>query len=191
MGPNALLQDDNARPHRAGIIADHLQHAGVERMEWPSKSPDLNPIEHLWDQLGRAVRARVTERTTLADLGRLLVEEWDATVSHCATGDEYEEEVPCCSESAWLGHPTERKVAHTYLRPRLQEAVHCPDHRLGEFQEAVASVSAAAAAALACRSEEVKTNQAEITAGNPNRPPVEKPSWKRSTKRQHLTSKCI
>ncbi|CAH1256352.1 BCAN [Branchiostoma lanceolatum] len=82
MGPNALLQDDNARPHRARIIADHLQHAGVERMEWPSKSPDLNPIEHLWDQLGRAVRARVTERTTLADLGRLLVEEWNAIPQH-------------------------------------------------------------------------------------------------------------
>ncbi|CAH1267810.1 TAZ [Branchiostoma lanceolatum] len=81
-GPNALLQDDNARPHRAGIIADHLQHAGVERMEWPSKSADLNPIEHLWDQLGRAVRARVTERTMLADLGRLLVEEWDAIPQH-------------------------------------------------------------------------------------------------------------
>uniref|UniRef100_A0A8C5FEW1 Tc1-like transposase DDE domain-containing protein n=1 Tax=Gadus morhua TaxID=8049 RepID=A0A8C5FEW1_GADMO len=39
LGPNSILQDDNARPHRAG-------------------NPDLNPIEHLWDQLGRAVRAR-------------------------------------------------------------------------------------------------------------------------------------
>ena len=64
LGPNAILQDDNARPHRARIITEYLQ--------------NLNPIEHLWDQLGRAVYARVTHRTTLADLKQMLVEEWDA-----------------------------------------------------------------------------------------------------------------
>jgi hypothetical protein len=42
-------------------------------VEWPSSSPDLNPIEHLWDQLGRAVRARVTNITTFADLRQMLV----------------------------------------------------------------------------------------------------------------------
>ena len=35
-------------------------------MEWPANSPDLNPIEHLWDELGRAVRRRVTDQTILA-----------------------------------------------------------------------------------------------------------------------------
>ena len=47
-------------------------------MEWPAMSPDLNPIEHLWDQLGHAVRVRVTNTAPLADLHRLLVEEWNA-----------------------------------------------------------------------------------------------------------------
>ena len=51
-----------------GFIRDHLQNVGVERMERPASSPDLNPIEHLLDQLGRAVRARLTNATTLADL---------------------------------------------------------------------------------------------------------------------------
>jgi hypothetical protein len=41
LGPNSILQDDNARPHRAGFIRDYLQNVGVERMEWPASSPDL------------------------------------------------------------------------------------------------------------------------------------------------------
>uniref|UniRef100_A0A8C5A5Q1 Tc1-like transposase DDE domain-containing protein n=1 Tax=Gadus morhua TaxID=8049 RepID=A0A8C5A5Q1_GADMO len=54
-------------------------------MEWPASSPDLNPIQNLWDQLGRAVRARVTNTTTLADLRQMLVEVWDAIPQQCVT----------------------------------------------------------------------------------------------------------
>ncbi|KAL7828173.1 hypothetical protein AOLI_G00313250 [Acnodon oligacanthus] len=85
LGPNSILQDDNTRPHRAGIIRDYLQNLGVERMEWPASSPDLNPIKHLWDHLGRAVRSRVTNTTTLADLQQMLDEEWDAIPQQCVT----------------------------------------------------------------------------------------------------------
>lgn len=52
-------------------------------MERPASSPDLNPTEHLWDQLGHAVRGRLTNTTTLADL-RQMIEEWDAIVGHTA-----------------------------------------------------------------------------------------------------------
>uniref|UniRef100_A0A3Q3GAI9 Tc1-like transposase DDE domain-containing protein n=1 Tax=Labrus bergylta TaxID=56723 RepID=A0A3Q3GAI9_9LABR len=55
------------------------------RMEWPACCHDLNPIEHLWDQLGRAVHARVTNTTTLADLQQRLVEEWGAIPQQCVT----------------------------------------------------------------------------------------------------------
>ena len=54
-------------------------------MEWLASSPDLNPIEHLWDQLGRAVRARVTNTTMLADLRQMLVKERDAIPQQCVT----------------------------------------------------------------------------------------------------------
>ena len=44
---NLALQQDNARPHVARICQVFLAY-----------SPDLSPIEHLWDQLDRQVRQR-------------------------------------------------------------------------------------------------------------------------------------
>ncbi|GLD67633.1 caspase-13-like protein [Lates japonicus] len=83
LGTNPILQDDNAHPHGAGFIRDYLQNLGVERMEWPASSPDLNPIQHVWDQFGHAVCARVTNTTMLADLRQMLVEEWGAIPQQC------------------------------------------------------------------------------------------------------------
>ena len=68
MGNDAVLQDDNARPHRARLVRNFLEREGITRMEWPACSPDLNPIEHLWDQLGQSMRKRVLNETTLAGL---------------------------------------------------------------------------------------------------------------------------
>ena len=49
---------------------------GVEVLDWPSRSPDLNPIEHIWDDLGRRVRQQVNPPQTLRNLERALVEQW-------------------------------------------------------------------------------------------------------------------
>uniref|UniRef100_A0A3B1IKH7 Tc1-like transposase DDE domain-containing protein n=1 Tax=Astyanax mexicanus TaxID=7994 RepID=A0A3B1IKH7_ASTMX len=52
---------------------------GVPQMEWPcTSSPDLNPIENLWDQLSRLVEARNSAPQNLNDLRAALQEEWDA-----------------------------------------------------------------------------------------------------------------
>jgi len=60
------------------IVREYPQHRGIQRMQWPSCSPDLSPIEHLWDLLGRAVRNRVNNATAVQDLWQIVVDEWDA-----------------------------------------------------------------------------------------------------------------
>ena len=49
---------DNARPQVARICRQFLNRNNVNVLPWPAVSPDMNPIEHIWDYLGRKVRAR-------------------------------------------------------------------------------------------------------------------------------------
>ncbi|GFS94658.1 transposable element Tcb2 transposase [Trichonephila clavipes] len=56
MGAEFLFMDDNARPHRAHIVDECLQSEDITRMDWPAYSPDLNPVKHVWDMLGRRIQ---------------------------------------------------------------------------------------------------------------------------------------
>ena len=76
VGRNFEFQQDNARPHTARVSMDFLQHHNVTVLPWPAKSPDLSPIEHLWDVIGRRVRDRRVQPQTLDALFLTLQEEW-------------------------------------------------------------------------------------------------------------------
>ncbi|GFW75786.1 transposable element Tc1 transposase [Trichonephila clavipes] len=53
MGLQFLFMDDNAPCHRTVAVEQLLESEDIERMDWAARSPDLNPIEHVWDFLGR------------------------------------------------------------------------------------------------------------------------------------------
>ncbi|GFW82161.1 transposable element Tcb2 transposase [Trichonephila clavipes] len=71
-------KDDNARPHRARLVENMLEAETIQRMVWPACSPDLNPIEHVWDILGRRIAARPRPPATVRDLEIALLEEWNS-----------------------------------------------------------------------------------------------------------------
>ncbi len=60
------------------ICQEYLAANNVQVMDWPPYSPDMNPIEHVWDNLDRRVCQRIPLPTTLVELPAALLEEWDA-----------------------------------------------------------------------------------------------------------------
>ena len=62
-GPAITFQQD--RPHTARATQAFLQQNSINVLSWSSKSPDLDPIEHIWDELDRQVRLRPNGPATL------------------------------------------------------------------------------------------------------------------------------
>ena len=73
--PNAIFQQDNARPHTAHMCQHALQ--GIQMLPWPPYSPDLSPIEHVWDVIGRRLQTLPLPRSE-DELWQMVEREWRA-----------------------------------------------------------------------------------------------------------------
>jgi hypothetical protein len=55
---DCLYQHDSTPCHKSRSVREWFVDNNVPEMDWPAQSPDLNPIEHLWDELERQLRSR-------------------------------------------------------------------------------------------------------------------------------------
>jgi hypothetical protein len=72
-----IFQQDNARPNVARLCQDFLSSHNINPLDWPPYSPDLSPIDHMWDEMDRRVRGRRNAPATLDQLRATFLVEWD------------------------------------------------------------------------------------------------------------------
>ena len=74
---NSIFQQDVAPCHKSKKVQQWFEEKGVNIWwDWPPQSPDLNPIEDIWDILDKAVQSRGKLPTSLPQLMAILLEEW-------------------------------------------------------------------------------------------------------------------
>jgi transposase len=72
-----IFKDNNAAIHWSSKVGEEKQSQGIQSLPWVAQSPDLNPIEHLWDELERRIRGRGSNIKNIKDLKNLLIDEWN------------------------------------------------------------------------------------------------------------------
>ncbi len=70
-----MLQHDNAWPHVARICTQFLDAENIPVLAWPAYSPDMSPIEHVWDALDRCIRQRVPVPANIQQIHTAIEEE--------------------------------------------------------------------------------------------------------------------
>ena len=71
------LQQDNDPKHRSRVAQQFMSKEVPEMLNWPSNSPDVNPVENLWSIIKRRVEKR--KPTNLQELDLFLHQEWAKT----------------------------------------------------------------------------------------------------------------
>ena len=73
---DVLFQQDNARLHTAA--GTQLSLRGVQQLPWPARSPDISPMEHIWDMMKRELTLSPEPATTIAELRKRVQNAWDS-----------------------------------------------------------------------------------------------------------------
>jgi len=75
-GRGWIFQQDGAPIHKSNSTLSFLEQKKVRLLDWPSRSPDLNPMENLWSELSRRVYAHGRQYRSKVELEAAIHAEW-------------------------------------------------------------------------------------------------------------------
>jgi transposase len=67
---------DNDPKHKSKRTQEWFRINKVNVLDWPPRSPDLNPIEHLWNHVDQKIRKRKEKPKNVNELWEIVKEEW-------------------------------------------------------------------------------------------------------------------
>lgn len=73
--PNFIFMHVNARSYAANVVRDYLAAVDIRRMNYPPHNLDLNPIEHVWNKIGKRIRKHENLSETFHEPQRAVREE--------------------------------------------------------------------------------------------------------------------
>jgi transposase len=76
--PGLSFMHDNASPHKAAHTRNELESRGITPIEWPPFSPDLNPIESVWNTMKDYIQTHYTGHRDESTLYTAIQEAWNA-----------------------------------------------------------------------------------------------------------------
>ncbi|CAG8834556.1 12576_t:CDS:2, partial [Cetraspora pellucida] len=72
----SIFQQDNATSHKYWKVKAAFSRAGIPILPWPAQSPDLNPIENMWQEVERCLQNSPNKPTSIDDLEKKVITAW-------------------------------------------------------------------------------------------------------------------
>ncbi|GFX21947.1 transposable element Tcb1 transposase [Trichonephila clavipes] len=79
----AIFQQDNARPHMERIVQRFFVNHQIELLLWPTRSPDLSPIENMWSMVAQRLTQITPPAATPDQLWQRVEAAWSALPQEC------------------------------------------------------------------------------------------------------------